>query len=119
MKEHFVNLLYQQLRQEYLLSRVYIDFRFEEDEDKVEEIYVDNLGVILDMIGYPKDDETELSRDWFYQEFTETPVVNLENLNKYLHWVCEETAKCCKENNLAINDFLNSLIREYRQPQTL
>lgn len=117
MKTHLVNLLYLQLRQEYQLNKIHD----KSGNGKIYKTVVDNFGVVLDIIGYPKDEEYEsISRDYLYQFFTEIEVVNIKDENSsklsvhhYLYWVCKEAKKICIEYNLQINSYLSSLLIEF------
>ncbi len=88
---------------------------------KIYKTVVDNFEVVLDIIGYPKDEEfKEICRDYLYQFFSEIEVVNIKDENSsklsvhhFLFWVCKEVKKICIENNLQINTYLSSLLIEF------
>ena len=66
MKTHLVNLLYLQLRQEYQLNKMYE----KSGNDNIYKTVVDNFEVVLDIIGFPKDEEYDnISRDYLQQFF--------------------------------------------------
>lgn len=96
MKQHLVNLLYIQYKNEDELNKL-----FHEDIDAYEAA-VDNVGVVLDIIGFPKDNSEEYDfggqagtpynpekgklmdddlfcRDYLYQHFSE---INSDGIQK-------------------------------------
>lgn len=119
MKEHLLNLIYLHYFQEKKLS----ELSSEEDIDTYE-AYVDILGVVLDIIGYPKDtkdyknlpEEDIYCRDWFYQRLTdiviETPddVIAKVKIEEFYNWVCGETLELYKNNKLKTNDFIDNIM---------
>lgn len=117
MKTHLVNLLYMQLRQEYQLNKMYE----KSGNDNIYKTVVDNFEVVLDIIGFPKDEEYDnISRDYLYQFFTEIQIENIKkvkssqlSIHHFLNWVCKEAKKICSENNLQINSYLTSLLIEF------
>lgn len=117
MKTHLVNLLYLQLRQEYQLNKMYE----KSGNDNIYKTVVDNFEVVLDIIGFPKDEEYDnISRDYLQQFFTEIEIENIKkvkssqlSIHHFLFWICKETKKICSENNLQINSYLSSLLMEF------
>ncbi|MCB6098454.1 hypothetical protein [Flavobacterium psychrophilum] len=117
MKTHLVNLLYLQLRQEYQLNKMYE----KSGNDTIYKTVVDNFEVVLDIIGFPKDEEYDnISRDYLHQFFTEIEIENIKkvkssqlSIHHFLFWICKETKKICLENNLQINSYLSSLLIEF------
>ena len=121
MIEHLVNLLYIQFYQDCQLSEL-----LHKDEIDVYETAVDNLSVVLDIIGYPKDTTDEkgklseqdiYNRDWFYQSFTELEYINInsellvkEKIREFIIWVCGETLELYKQNKLTTDDFLKNIM---------
>ena len=117
MKTHLVNLLYMQLRQEYQLNKMYE----KSGNDNIYKTVVDNFEVVLDIIGFPKDEEYDnISRDYLHQFFTEIEIEDIKkvkssqlSIHQFLYWVCKEAKKICSENNLQINSYLTSLLIEF------
>ncbi|TDE44318.1 hypothetical protein E0I26_08055 [Flavobacterium rhamnosiphilum] len=121
MIEHLVNLLYIQFYQDLQLSELLIN-----DEIDVNETVIDNLSVVLDIIGYPKDNADErgklseqdiYNRDFFYQGFTELEYPNIhsellvkEKIRDFVDWVCGETLELYKQNKLTTDDFLKNIM---------
>lgn len=136
MKTVFTQLLYKQFYQEQLLNQMFL----EDENPELFDTVVDNMEVILDYIGYPKDQELDLDlelnfdyeldedypepicRDMFYQYFTEIPYKDLEDedmlkntITNYLYWMCIQTKKVCKEENLEVNKNLKKLLKEFKK----
>lgn len=120
MKEHLLNLIYLQYSQERILAELSLEC----EETNIDEAYVDVLGVVLDIIGYPKytedtenitDDEI-YCRDWFYQGLTdiamdiEDEVVAKQKIEEFYNWICGETLELYKNNKLKTNDFVNNIM---------
>lgn len=121
MIEHLVNLLYIQFYQDLQLSELLLN-----DEIDVNETAIDNLTVVLDIIGYPKDNTDErgklseqdiYNRDFFYQSFTELEYPNInsellvkEKIREFVDWVCGETLELYKQNKLTTDDFLKNIM---------
>jgi len=124
MKAAFIQLLYKQLYQEQLLNKMFL----EDENSELYDTVVDNLQVLLDMIGYPT--ETDqcidtngdiISRDWYYQRFTEIQFKDIEDeaeikqsISDYLYWVCKQTKKICRKEDLGVNKYLKNLLKEYK-----
>lgn len=122
MREHLVNLLYIQFYQDYQLS----ELMHSDDEIDVYETAIDNLSIVLDIIGYPTDNTDQIgklpeediySRDWFHQVFTELEYPTLhsellvkEKIREFVDWVCGETLVLYNENKLTTDDFLNNIL---------
>lgn len=106
-----------QLRQEHQLNKLYE----KSGNDNIYKTVVDNFEVVLDIIGFPKDEEYEnISRDYLHQFFTEIEIENIKNvkssqlsIHHFLFWICKETKKICLKNNLQINSYLSFLLIEF------
>lgn len=140
MKKHFVNLLYKQFCQEQQLSKI-----FEvEGDPQIFDAVVDNLEIILNIIGHPIDNSHILKTEDEYGTHTinlaqfpeqEPPKRrkrlyehNINNnfldptkefaikrsLVKYLHWICKETKKLCKKEGYEVNKNLKKLLKEFK-----
>lgn len=122
MKEHLLNLIYLQYEQERKLDLL----AKEEGDINVYDAYVDVLGIVLDIIGYPKEnidkkgeipEEDIYSRDWFYQKLTdiamstENETIAKQKIENYFNWVCGETLELYKKNKLKTDDFLSNIFK--------
>jgi hypothetical protein len=116
MKEHLIKLIYLHLQQEIELNLLSQEI---EDID-VYGAYVDILGVVLDIIGYPKDNTDEIdefpkveiyNRDWFYQKLTDiametnNEILVRQKIEDFYDWICGETLELYKQNKLTTDDF--------------
>lgn len=131
MKTVFTQLLYKQFYQEQLLNQMYL----EDDNTELFDTVVDNMEVVLDYIGYPRDIEEDdeeriygveypetICRDMFYQHFTEIPYKDLDDekllkttITNYLYWMCVQTKKVCKGDGLKVNKNLKKLLKEFKK----
>lgn len=116
MKEHLLNLIFLQYKQERQL-----DILSEEEDSDVYDAYVDILGVVLDIIGYPKDntdeigkipDEEIVNRDWFYQKLTDIALSTEDEdiakvkIEDFYNWVSGETLELLKKTKLRNDGFI-------------
>lgn len=132
MKTVFTQLLYKQFYQEQLLNQMFL----EDENQELFDTVVDNLEVVLDYIGYPKDIEEDddeekifgveysdtICRDMFYQYFTEIPYKDLDDdkmlkttITNYLYWMCVQTKIVCKKEKLEVNKNLKKLLKEFKK----
>ncbi len=127
MKEHLLNLIYLQYVQERTLA--ILSHQAEDSDIEIDEAYTDILGVVLDIIGYPKntDDKENIpedecySRDWFYQALTDIAMetgnlaVAKERIEFFYNWVCGETLELYKNNKLKNNNFVDNIMMTIKQ----
>lgn len=123
MKEHLLNLIYLQYVQERTLSILSNQAEDSDVEIEIYEAYTDILGVVLDIIGYPKNTEDEnapeeesYNRDWFYQALSDI-AMETSNLNEakekidfFYNWVCGETLELYKNKKLKNNNFEENIL---------